>query len=452
MVYKRFRIVVLARVLLLSGTLHLFFYLLFKPAITLYATIFILGVIVVYQIYSLILYVERTNRDLNRFLMTIKHEDFSQTFIGHGLGSSFDDLKEAFNAVIQKFHSTRAEKEEHFRYLQTVVQHVGIGLIAFRRDGKVELFNNAAKKLLRIPRLKDIKELAAYGDAFVEQLQALKSGQQILAKIDIGNQLLQLSIHAAEFRMREQGFTLVSLQDIHSELEEKELEAWQNLIRVLTHEIMNSITPISSLASTVNDLLDSNGKRSSKEEISEETQTDIRGALRTIQKRSEGLLHFVDAYRDLTRIPTPNYQIIQIIDLLDQVKRLMIPDLSEREIEFKYQVIPESLELTADPDLVEQILINILKNAIQALDSQPDARINLLSQIDLNGRVIISVTDNGPGITQDQIEKIFIPFFTTKENGSGVGLSLTREIMRLHKGAVSVKSKPHEQTVFTLRF
>ncbi len=452
MVYKRFRMVVLGRVLLLSGTLHLFFYLLFKPTITLYATIFILGVIVVYQIYALIHYVERTNRDLNRFLLTIKYEDFSQTFIGQGLGSSFDDLKEAFNAVIQKFHQTRAQKEEHFRYLQTVVQHVGIGLIAFQSNGKVELFNNAGKKLLRIPRLKNIDDLkGSAGEKFVKELFSLKSGQKILTKIDVGNELLQLSINAAEFRLRDQSFTLVSLQNIHSELEEKELEAWQNLIRVLTHEIMNSITPISSLASTVNDLLSANGDNGARNEIDSEAKSDIHGALRTIQKRSEGLLHFVDAYRDLTRVPTPNYQLFQITDLLNQVHQLMKAELSDRSIAFKCHVVPESLELTADPELVEQILINMLKNAIQAVEGRPHARVTMSSKIENTGRIIIQVSDNGPGIPEDEIEKIFIPFFTTKEGGSGIGLSLSRHIMRLHKGAVNVQSRPDE-TVFTLRF
>ncbi|MFQ5750760.1 MAG: ATP-binding protein, partial [bacterium] len=218
MIYKRFRIVVLGRVLLLSGTIYLFFYLLFKPSITLYATIFILGVIIIYQIYALIYYVEKTNRDLNRFLLTIKHEDFSQTFLGTGLGSSFDELKSAFNEIIRKFHRARAEKEEHFRYLQTVVQHVGIGLIAFQSDGKVELLNNAAKRLLKIPRLKNIYALEPISKPFVEKLLKLKSGQKTLVKLDINNELLQLAINATEFRMRDQNFTLVSLQNIQSDL------------------------------------------------------------------------------------------------------------------------------------------------------------------------------------------------------------------------------------------
>jgi nitrogen fixation/metabolism regulation signal transduction histidine kinase len=442
---------VLARVFLLSGTLYLFFYLIFKTPTTYYATIFILGLVIIYQIYSLIHYVEKTNRDLNRFLLTIKHEDFSQTFLGAGLGSSFDELKSAFNAVIQKFHQARSEKEEHFRYLQTVVQHVGVGLIAFKNDGKVELLNNAAKRLLKIPRLRNIHELSPVDKQLVQKLFELKSGQKALVKVEIQNELSQLSISATEFRMRDQNLTLVSLQNIQSELEEKELEAWQNLIRVLTHEIMNSVTPIASLASTVNDMLNSNSEPETAN-LTAETRSDVNGALRTIQKRSEGLLHFVDAYRNLTRVPVPNFQIFPVRELFRRIQQLMQPELTRHGIRFQHSAIPETLELTADTELIEQILINIVKNAIQAVADRADPSIGLVSKIDESGRVIIQVADNGPGISKEMLDKIFIPFFTTKENGSGVGLSLSRQIMRLHRGSLSVQSRPDEETVFTLRF
>jgi signal transduction histidine kinase len=292
--------------------------------------------------------------------------------------------------------------------------------------------------------------LESFSKPLVQKLLDLKSGQKALVKVDVQNELLQIAINATEFRLRDQNFTLVSLQNIQSELEEKELEAWQNLIRVLTHEIMNSVTPIASLASTINDLLNSNGQKTSAA-LNNETRSDVNGALRTIQKRSEGLLHFVDAYRNLTRLPVPNFQIFSVQELFKRVYHLMQVDLAQT-IRFDYSVIPESLELTADSELVEQILINILKNAIHAVTERENPRIDLTSKIDDRGRVIIQVTDNGPGIPKDMLDKIFIPFFTTKENGSGIGLSLSRQIMRLHRGTITVRSQPNEQTVFTLRF
>ncbi len=388
---------------------------------------------------------------MNRFLLTIKHEDFSQTFLGLGLGSSFDDLKKAFNEIIQKFHRTRAETEEHFRYLQTIVQHVGIGLIAFQSDGKVELFNTAAKRLLKLASLKNIRDLNKISKPLMNTLLKMKTGQKALIKIHDGNEQSNLSISATEFIMREQNFTLVSLQNIQSELEEKELEAWQQLIRVLTHEIMNSVTPIASLASTVNETINFDAQ-TSQPELSEESKSDIEGALKTIQKRSEGLLHFVEAYRGLTRIPTPDFTNFSVLDLLERVHQLMQTEISKKKIQCKIEVVPKDLELTADSELVEQILINILKNAIQAIDRQPNGKIDLSSKINDRGHIIIQLEDNGPGIPKDVQDNIFIPFFTTKEEGSGIGLSLSRQIMRLHRGSISMQSKPNETTVFTLRF
>jgi signal transduction histidine kinase len=445
--YKNFRINCILRVVLLGGTIYVFFYLFLQT--TLYATIVIVGSIIVYQIYALINYVEKTNRDLTRFFEAIRHTDFTQSFTGAGLGSSFDHLKAAFAEVIEEFRRARAEKEEHFRYLQTVVQHVGIGLIAFDQNGGVGLLNTAAKRLLRVTHLKNIKTLEAFSKTFVETLRRLKSGEKALVKIDDKNELLQFAIYATEFKLREQMFTLVSLQNIQSELEEKEMEAWQNLIRVLTHEIMNSVTPIASLASTVNELLE---KPKSRSDITPEYVSDMRGAVLTIQKRSEGLLHFVDAYRSLTRIPRPNFKIFRVTELFGGIEQLLRASFKEKKININTKVEPESLEVTADPEMIEQVLINLLLNAIQALDGNPNAKIDLISRIDERGRVIIQVADNGPGIIPEVLEKIFIPFFTTKPDGSGIGLSLSRQIMRLHRGTITARSAPNVETVFTLRF
>ena len=447
MVYKNFRLHCVIRVLLLGVTIYLFFYLLLQTA--LYATIVIVASVIVYQIYALIHFVEKTNRDLTRFLEAIKHTDFSQTFSGTGLGSSFEPLKKVFNEVIEQFRRARSEKEEHFRYLQTVVQHVGIGLIAFTQDGEIGLINTAAKRLLRVAHLKNIKTLESLSKKLVTTLLAMESGGKALIKIDDKTEFLHLAVYATEFKLREQQFTLVSIQNIQSELEEKEMEAWQNLIRVLTHEIMNSVTPISSLASTVNELLE---KPKSRSEITPEYISDMRGAVLTIQKRSEGLLHFVDAYRSLTRIPRPNFKIFHVTELFSGVEQLLRASFKEKTIGLNVRIAPESLELTADPEMIEQVLINLLLNAIQALHGKSDAKIELTSRLDERGRVIIQVADNGPGIIPEVLDKIFIPFFTTKPEGSGIGLSLSRQIMRLHRGTITARSEPNVATIFTLRF
>jgi len=453
MVYRRFRLQVIGRVALLAGTLFLLFHLFYRTS--LHATIVIVAGMCLYQIYSLLNYVEKTNRDLSRFFDAIKYSDFSQSFTGAGLGSAFDELKAAFSDVIAKFQQARAEKEEHYRYLQTVVQHVGIGLISFQPNGEIELINTAARRLLRAPTAKNIHALEAFSGTLVEKLLQLRSGEKALVKVEDRNEVLQLALHATELKMREQRYTLVSLQNIQSELEEKELEAWQKLIRVLTHEIMNSVTPIASLASTISDLLLTNGQAHEMRppaDLDAETIHDVQSAVYTIQKRSEGLLHFVEAYRNLTRLPKPGFKIFPVRDLLQNVQQLMRAQVAAQAIDLRVAITPESLEVTADPELLEQVLINLLLNAIQAVEKRPHAKIELRARLDDRGRVLLQIADNGPGILPEVMEKMFIPFFTTKSGGSGIGLSLSRQIMRLHRGTISAHSQLNTETVFTLRF
>ena len=448
MVYKRFRLHCITRVLLLGATIYLFIYLLIHT--TYYATVLVVGVITCYQIYALIHYVDRTNRDLARFLESIQYSDFSQTFTAAGLGSSFDVLKSSFNRVLDDFRRARAEKEEHYRYLQTVVQHVGIGLISFQRNGDIELMNTAARRLLKITYpLSNIKSLERFNKPLVDTLFRLKPGERRSIRVQNNDEIMQLVIYATEFKLREQVLVLVSIQNIQSELEEKEMEAWQNLIRVLTHEIMNSVTPIASLASTAKDLLsDGQGSRTT----TDETISDVRDAVGTIQKRSQGLIHFVDTYRKLTRIPKPEFQIIPVVELFERIGQLMQGEMDNKGIGFQMNIDPKSLELTADSELIEQVVINLLLNAIEAVQDQTDPRVELTSGMDDRGRCFIQVSDNGPGILEEVQEKIFIPFFTTKPEGSGIGLSFSRQVMRLHKGTISVQSKPNFKTVFALRF
>ena len=451
MVFRRFRLNCIIRVSLLGLTSLSFFFILFKTE--LYAALLIIGLSIIYQIYSLIHYVEKTNRELARFFSSIRYSDFSQSFKNDGLGTTFDALQKSFTEVMKAFRKTRAEKEEHYRYLQTIVQHVGIGLIAFQPNGDVELINTAAKRLLRIASLKNIQSLESFSKSLVETLQNIKPRERALTKVEDNDELLHLALYATGFKLRGQNFILVSIQNIHSELEEKEIEAWQKLIRVLTHEIMNSITPIASLASTINELILESWKfRKSDEKIETESLTDIHEAAQTIQKRSQGLLHFVDAYRNLTLIQKPNFQIFQIKELFARVEKLMQANIKKKSISFNQKIEPKSLELAADPELIEQVLINLLLNALNAVEGKKEAKIDLDAKLDGRGRIVIQVKDNGPGISEENLEKIFIPFFSTREGGSGIGLSLSRQIMRLHNGSIGVHSEPGVETIFTPRF
>ncbi len=451
MAFKSFRVAVVARCLLLGATLLLLVYLLSQT--TLVASAIVLSLLLVYQVYSLIHYVELTNREISRFLLSIRYADFSQSFPQKGRGKAFDELSAAIGDVVQQFQKIREEKEEHFLYLQTIVQHIGVGLIAFTPDGQVTLLNNAAKRILGIHHLVDIRSLGRLSDELVSTLFRLRSGERALSRLELQGEALQLIINATELKVHGQLQTLVSIQNIQSELDEKEMEAWQKLVRVLTHEIMNSLTPISSLASTVNDMLRPDpDATSTNATVPAETIRDVRGAVETIEKRSKGLLHFVDAYRNLARIPRPNFSIIRLEALFHRVEQLMKEHLSSNGISYSSFVEPESLELTADPELIEQVLINLLRNAVDAVVGHSARSISMTGRIGDNGRVTVEVWDSGPGISKDMQERIFVPFFTTKPEGSGIGLSLSRQIMRLHNGSIRVNSDSGKGTSFLLRF
>ncbi len=269
-------------------------------------------------------------------------------------------------------------------------------------------------------------------------------------KVVDNGRLLQLAVFATELYIRDKSFTLVTIQDIQTELEEKEMEAWQDLIRVLTHEIMNSVTPISSLASTIRGLIQP--AESSEHRIDSETIHDVYSGIQTIEKRSQGLLHFVEAYRKLTRIPKPDFQVFLITELFGRVEQLVGSQIGGKAIDFRAEASPVSLELTADPDLVEQVLLNLLRNAVEAVERSEEPRIQVSAKMDGRGRPTIQVKDNGPGIEEEVQQRIFIPFFTTKQEGSGIGLSLCREIMRSHGGTINVDSTPGQGAEFSLRF
>ncbi len=451
MVYKKFRFQVILRILLIIITLLLIFSFYRDPDYRI--STLILGVLFVAQVIFLIRYTEQTNRKLALFFSSIRNSDFMGSFVDDGQGKSFDELNREFNEVIDAFRKTKTEKEENFNYLLTVIQHVSIGVLVYARNGKVDVYNNAVKSLLQIKHLRNIKQLAGISEELSTTLLEAKAGEKKLVKIFVGNELMQLSIHSTEFLMQGEKYLLVSLQDIHPELEQKEVESWQMLIRVLTHEIMNSITPISSLASTVQDILKEFKK--DKKMLSEEEADDlenITSAIATIERRSKGLLSFVELYRNLTRIPKPHFRFFPVVDLFQRTLELMEPKFKKFDIQVNTKIFPGDLKLLADPDLVDQVLINLLLNAIDAVKETENRQISLTASVNLNNRTLIQVSDTGIGISQDAMDKIFMPFFTSKKTGSGIGLSLSRQIMQMHKGSLSVRSAPGEGASFILVF
>ncbi|MCF8235463.1 MAG: GHKL domain-containing protein [Bacteroidales bacterium] len=452
MVFRRFRFQIVFRILLIIASLILLNYLYYSLRYN--VSTIILTILIILQIILLIRYTERTNIKLSRFFSSIRHADFVTTFSDQGLGKSFDELNTQLNEIIGAFKKYRAEKEEHANYLQTVVQHVSIGIIAYRLDGKVDMINNAAKRLLNVKNLRNITELKHLKEELPELLFRMKAGDKNLVKLFVNDELLQLSIYGTEFRLRGEHYILVSIQNIHTELEEKEIESWQKLIRVLTHEIMNSMTPITSLVTTVQDVLfdEENQTELILRDLDEDSLETIDTAMRTIKNRSQGLLNFVEIYRNLTRIPKPNFRYFEVAEIFERSLELLKPKTEKYGIECQLRIFPEDLKLTADPDLVDQVIINLLLNSIDAVKDFEKPKISILATSNANNRVVIDIKDNGHGIKPDIMDKIFMPFFTSKKEGSGIGLSLSRQIMHLHKGTISVKSKPGGGAMFTLTF
>lgn len=409
-----------------------------------------MGMVVIFQLSEMIRFVSQTNQKLTRFLESVKYSDFISGFtVDNKLGKSFKDLNQAFNEVLEAFRKTRSEKEEHGQYLNTVVQQVRTGILSFDADGNVQLINTNAKRFMGILALKNIKELIPRNPRLYHAINSVDPGKSELYK---SNSELYLTIQATQLRVRGVDVKLITLQNIQSELQKQELEAWQNLTRVLRHEIMNSITPISSLTSTLREVLDHEmEKQEDHYVLKEEGADDLREGLSTIENRSRGLIKFIDAYREYTSLPQPKIATVRLKEMLERVAQLMKTELKKTNIEFHVACPSEYLTVQADVEMIEQVVINLLKNAIEALGETPNPRLELIGSYDDNS-VKIEIIDNGSGIIKEALDHIFVPFYTTKKKGSGIGLSLSRQIMQMHNGSISVESEPDVRTVFTLRF
>lgn len=384
-------------------------------------------------------------------LSAITFDETSQTFKTNSNDNLVYQYCKKLNEALASTKNNRRDRDSDYQFFRNIVQHVGIGLLTFKKDGAVQIINSAARKLLRVGPITNISQLNDNSPTLVEAFQKLKTGGRELIHLKIGDDTVQLSVFAIELTLRGEEIKLISMSNIQSELEEKEMEAWQNLVRVLTHEIMNSVTPISSLAVTVEEELKKQ-LGAPVPQIPKDEMEDMHLSLQTISRRSEGLIRFVKEFRSLTQVPQPRLSEIALQPLLEEMAMLHKKELSDRGITLSTHTEPAQLTALADKNMIEQVLINLIKNAMQAFEEQPEKRIELNAYTSDKGRPVISVRDNGTGIDPEALEKIFIPFYSTKKSGSGIGLSLSRQIMRVHEGRISVKSRLGEGTEFLLKF
>ncbi|MDZ4716814.1 MAG: ATP-binding protein [Cytophagales bacterium] len=381
----------------------------------------------------------------------ITFDETSQTFKSNSGTYDADPLCKKMNEALAAYRQNKPERDSDYQFFRNIVQHVGIGLLTFKKDGSVQIINSSARKLLRVGQIQNINQLTEQSPALVDAIQKLKTGGRELVRLQIGDDIVQLSVFAMELTLRGEEIKLISMSNIQTELEEKEMEAWQNLVRVLTHEIMNSVTPISSLAVTIDDEVQKQLSAPSPQ-LNKEDLEDMHLSLQTISRRSQGLIRFVKEFRNLTQVLNPRLNEIALQPMLEELAVLHKKELSDHQISMVIRTEPPQLTVLADKSMIEQVLINLIKNAIQAFDEQPDKKIELSAYTSDKGRPVISVRDNGPGIEPEAMEKIFIPFFSTKKTGSGIGLSLSRQIMRVHAGRIAVKSTLSSGTEFLLKF
>ena len=404
-----------------------------------------------FQVSHLVKEFEESNQNIASFLDAIRFDDLSSTFKTDSEDPAVQRLHRELNEAITNLKTSRSEKDSEYQFFKNIVQHVGIGLMTFKKDGSIQIMNTAARRLLRVNQAKNIDDLRLVSDALVESFVRLKTGGRELVRLTLPDETIQISIYAIELTLRGEVIKLVSMNNIQSELDEKEMEAWQNLVRVLTHEIMNSVTPISSLASIVENEL--------KERMDGPTSTfkmdemeDMHLSVQTISKRSAGLIRFVREFKNLSQTPKPTLAPVNVKKLLEEMAVLQKKELSDSEINISVSVEPSDLVISADKNMIEQVLINLIKNAMQAFSEQTEKCIELKAYLDEKTKPVISVRDNGDGIDPEALERIFVPFFSTKKTGSGIGLSLSKQIMRQHEGRIAVKSELGKGTEFLLRF
>ncbi|MFC2101897.1 PAS domain-containing sensor histidine kinase [Bacteroidota bacterium] len=415
-----------------------------------FSVIIVLSALFLFQVAALVKYLNSVNKKLENFFLFYLSGEVVTSNVQRTQNDEFSQLYLYFDLINDKLEQARIKNEIQNNYFKTIVDETAVGLISFKTDGSVELFNEAAKKIFGIQVLRNLKKLNNIKDGFCEMLISMESNDRKLISLIQEGELVQLATKKVKFKALSEELHLVSFQNIKPELEEREIESWQRLIRVLTHEIMNSMTPIVTLVGTIVKKLrrKETGELIEPKEVSPEiVQKTVKG-LDLIDSRGKGLITFVQNYRSITRLPKPDFKIVNIKDLFQRVLMLFESQVEGANIDLKINCHP-SLFVSADGVLLEQVLINLVKNSAEALEDIESPFIEL-SAHSVQDQMVIKISDNGRGIPSELMDDIFVPFFTTKQSGSGIGLSLSRQIIRLHGGSMTVESSPGS-TVFTIR-
>lgn len=416
----------------------------------LYIFVVLVLAVIIFQAIDLYRFSNKSRMELEQFVESVHYRDFSRHFDEKNAPVAVQPMRKGFNEINSTFKIISKERETQYQYLQKILELVDTGILSYNhKEGDVMWMNESLKHLLNIPYLKSIHSLEKRDEVLFNEIVALKPGENKVVSITTDKNSLKVLLSATAFQTEGKVYKLVAFQNINEALDETESKAWQKLLSVMTHEIMNSVAPISSLADTLKNRLQSSLKELNNNSGSLD---DLELGIDTIKKRSEGLLKFTETYRNLNKITTPNVKKIYVRDMFENLHRLMEPTLEQKNIELDIILKDPDLELEIDTNLVEQVLINLILNATDAVKEAAQPRILLSAYITGNNKTVIKVSDNGIGISAEVMEKIFVPFFSTRKTGSGIGLSLCKQIMMLHKGTIKVQSVVGEGTAFSLFF
>lgn len=447
MTFKRYEWRILFRVLLLFVTLTTASFLLVKGW---YPYLVLAVPVIIYQLVELYRFNRKTHQELEQFVESVHYRDFSRYFDVKHAPVDIKPLRKGFNEINTTFKVISKEKETQYQYLQKILELIDTGILSYEEQtGTVVWMNESLKKMLQLPYMKTVHSLNKRDADLCKEVMALKPGDSVIATAHLERASFKVLLSATAFQTEGKIFKLIAFQNVNEALDETESRAWQKLLSVLTHEIMNSVAPISSLAQTLKTRLQQSVPILNNESGAVD---DLELGIETIKRRSEGLLKFAETYRNLNKITKLNLEKVYVRDVFENLLQLMQPTLEQKNIEVETILKDMDLVFEADTDLLEQVLINLVVNAIEAVKEQFHPRIVLSAYLNANNKTIIKVADNGPGMPAGLIEKIFIPFFSTKKSGSGIGLSLCKQIMMLHKGNIQLQSVEGEGTAFFLQF
>jgi signal transduction histidine kinase len=415
-----------------------------------YVYLLVIAPVIAYQLVEFYRFQRKAHDELDQFVESIHYRDFSRYFDVKHAPADIQPLRQGFNEINTTFKVISKEKETQYQYLQKILELVDTGILNYEESsGEVVWMNESLKKMLQVPYLKTIGSLSKRDPELYSEIMSLKPGESRVATAHLEKTSFKALLSATAFQTEGKVYKLIAFQNVNEALDETESKAWQKLLSVLTHEIMNSVAPISSLADTLKNRLQQSVAVLSNDSGSVD---DLELGIETIKRRSEGLLKFAETYRNLNKITTLNLRKIFARDIFENLLQLMQPTVEQKNIELETILKDTDLQLDADPDLLEQVLINLVLNAIEAVKDRPEPRIILSAYQASNRKTVIKVADNGAGMPPELIDKIFIPFFSTKKSGSGIGLSLCKQIMMLHKGNIQVQSVEGQGTAFLLQF